>query len=709
MPSSRPRPFRRSRPRRCFPFAPLAASILVAAASACAPPATGTLHAPLDPFHLTDLKDFAAYRASSNNPDPDDNDDSARPIAGETIVLADLHGPGMVSHLWLTVAANEYAWPRLLRLRVYYDDSPVPSVDAPVGDFFAVGHGLERDVGSLLVRDSSSGRSRNSYWPMPFARGCKITLTNEGRRRMSNVYYHVDWQSLPALPPQTAYFHARYRQSLPAVAGKPYEILAVKGRGHYAGTVLNVVQNQPGWFGEGDESFFVDGEAKARIVGTGTEDYFNDAWTLRVGHGPYAGVAVADGTGMGSRMSAYRFHVPDPIPFTRSLRLEIEHKGWTYDDSGRVRSAFEERPDLLSSVAFWYQDGIAVDQPELPYGPRRWPHGNARQIEVEDSVADVKTQGGTATVERDVFWSKDLLLFKAGGPGASIEVPFDVPEDGRYELLAQLAHSTDYGSYSVQVDGKPAWDEKDLEHEPGSNTGSADRLDTYHTELYVAEDHLLTWKQLAKGRHTVTFTCTGKHPDSTGYSLGLDTLILSRIGAPEPDNAAAVALRSSRDAAALGRALATEKQAEARAAAAWSLGQMGEQAAGALKEITGALSDPDAVVRGLAALALRNLGPSARPAEAALIASLKDQETAVRMMAASALGAQKAAGAIDALIEACKARGEHVHVKRSLANALGEMGPEAARALPVLKELYEIPRVRWAAARAMRKIGGAPR
>ena len=142
---------------------------------------------------LSRLGDSTAWRSSSNNPDPASNDDSKRPIPGETVVLADLQGPGVVTHMWVTVAANEYGWPRLLRLRVYYDGSAIPSVDAPLGDFFAVGHGFERPVNSLLIRDSSSGRSRNSYWPMPFRHSCRITITNEGRRRVANLYYHVDW------------------------------------------------------------------------------------------------------------------------------------------------------------------------------------------------------------------------------------------------------------------------------------------------------------------------------------------------------------------------------------------------------------------------------------------------------------------------------------------------------------------------------------
>jgi hypothetical protein len=328
-----------------------------------------------DPFRLLEPKGFVARRASSNSPDPRSNDDSQRPIPGETVVLADLPGPGVVSHIWLTVAASEYGWPRLLRLRVYYDGSPAPSVDAPLGDFFVVGHGFEGPVRSLMVRASSEGRSRTSYWPMPFRRSCRITVTNEGRRRVANLYYHVDWQKLPA-PPD----------------GSPYEILSLRGRGHYVGTVMSVAQAEAGWFGEGDDLFYVDGEEKPSIEGTGSEDYFNDAWGLHVDQGPYTGVPVAEGTGLGSRMTAYRWHLADPVPFTKALRFVMEHKGWTFNADGSVKSAFGERTDLVSSVAFWYQEGIASDQPPVPYGPARLPQGNAAQIEVEAALADVRPQ-----------------------------------------------------------------------------------------------------------------------------------------------------------------------------------------------------------------------------------------------------------------------------------------------------------------------------
>ena len=389
-----------------------------------------------DPFRLTEPKNFEAFRATSNNEDWNSNDDSKRPIPGETTVLADLQGPGMVTHMWITIADNEYGWPRLLRLRVYYDGSPTPSVDAPIGDFFAVGQGFEAKVKSLMIVNSSDGRARNSYWPMPFKKSCRITVTNEGRRRVANLYFHVDWSKLPSLPENTPYFHARYRQSLPAPAdGSNYEFLNVKGKGHYVGTVLSVVQAEAGWFGEGDEFFWVDGAKKPSIEGTGSEDYFNDAWGLHVNDSPYYGVTVAEGTGLGSRMTAYRWHLLDPVPFQKSLKFDIEHKGWTFNTDGSVKSGFGERVDLMSSVAFWYQEGIALDQPPVPYGAARLPQGNALQIEVERDMAAIKGEKGKISMFPDLFWSKDVVVFEGEGPGSQVTIPFDVPEDGRLRAL----------------------------------------------------------------------------------------------------------------------------------------------------------------------------------------------------------------------------------------------------------------------------------
>src|SRR5262249_42923883 len=561
------------------------------------------------------------------------------PIPGETTVLADLEGPGVVTHLWVTVADNEYGWPRLLRLRVYYDGSATPSVDAPVGDFFAVGHGLERGVRSLMVRDSSAGRARNSYWPMPFRKSCRIAITNEGRRRVSNLYYHVDWEKLPALPERTPYFHARYRQALPAPAdGKPYEFLSVAGSGHYVGTVLSVVQAEAGWFGEGDDFFWGDGEKRPSIEGTGSEDYFNDAWGLHVDDGPYYGVTVADGTGLGSRMTAYRWHLVDPIPFSKSLRFEIEHKGWTFNADGSVKSAFGERVDLMSSVAFWYQEGIAQDQPAVPYGSARLPQGNAQQIEVELAIGAAKAEGGKVSVVPDLFWSKDVVLFEAAGKGSRVEIPFDVPADGDYEVYTELAQASDYGIYTVLLDGKPPAAPQ-LEHEPGADVRPQTEFDGYAYETYVGAAYQVGWPRLVKGRHTLTYVCLGKNASSSGYNLGVDNIILAKTG--EASWAEAAKLQPPR----------------APTGNASTLGQ--------------ALSDSDPVIRGLAALALREQAKDALPALPALISALQDVDPNVRLMSANAIAAigPYAASAVPQLIAAGSRNAEQVHVQRSIATA----------------------------------------
>ena len=625
---------------------------------------------------FSQLKDFTAHRSSSNSSLADWNDDSKHPLPGEALTIADLTGPGIVTHIWTTASGTEYGWPRLLRLRVYYDGSDVPSVDVPLGDFFAVGHGFERPIRSLVIRNLSDGRARNSYWPMPFEKSCRITLTNEGTRRLG-VYYHVDWEKVPSLPPNTAYFHARYRQALPAPAdGRPWVFLDTKGRGFYVGTVLSIVQAEPGWFGEGDDMFYVDGEKVASLQGTGSEDYFNDAWGLHVAEGEYTGSPISEGEGLGARMSAYRWHLMDPVPFTKSIRVEIEHKGWTYMPDGKVKTAFGERTDLISSVAFWYQKGIATDQPPVPYGSARLPHGNAQQIEVEKSVADAKAEKGKVSVSKELFWGKDVILFEGEGPGARIEVPFDVNEDGEYELSTQVAQAPDYGVYEILLDGKPVTG-RELEHEPGADIRTQTRFDGYAWDTYVGLDRQLGWLNLSKGRHSLTFVCIGKNPASSGYTLGVDNVILARTGAK-----------------------------------GWSAAASVSEPKLAARDVPGfvrALSDPDPRVRTLAALALEREGSAAAPALGALAAALKDPDPSVREAAARAIGAQgsAAAPAVPALAAACQVSGQPGAVVRACLYSLGSLGKVAVPALPAIRSTLDNPSAGWVAERAIQDIEAA--
>ena len=714
---------------------------------------------PLDPLGFPRLKSFSAYRSSSNNLYKDSNDDCKHPIAGETIVLADLQGPGIVTHIWVTVADNEYGWPRLARLRVYYDGHKTPSVDAALGDFFGVGHGYERDLNSLMIRNASYGRARNSYWPMPFRKSIKITLTNEGMRRMTSLYYHVDWQKHESLPEDIGYLHAYYRQANPPPAGKNYTILDIRGTGHYAGTVLNIIQTQVGWFGEGDDMFYVDGERAPHIEGTGSEDYFNDAWGLRVSDGPWTGIPVAEGEGVGARLTGYRWHVPDPVPFTKSLRVEIEHAGWTYNAGGKARSGFEERPDYFSSVALWYQKGVNEDLPEPPYGYARLPLGDAEQIEVENSIKDVTVEKGEVSVQKEVFWSKDLLFFKARDKGAKMNIPIDVPRDGRYEVIAQVAQSPDYGDYVATLDGKLTnsttltWGPLDV------LPPEAEVLHNYQPETYVAVDRRLGWHNLTKGRHIITFTCVGKDPLSSGYNLGVDDVVLSEVkdhpaelpagsttgATPAAPTTAAVyrgqaldhyvgLLRKTTggDQAAVIRSVgafgadaapAVEKLAgflpdsdsDVRGAAALALSEIGPPAAPAAPQVARLLKDPDPQVRGYAALALREMGRRAAPAIPALCAALQDPAPSVRMTAASALGSMgtTADSAVPDLIAELEASngseisGDDVQVMRNICYALADIGPGARSAIPALEKVQHL-RVKYIAQEAVNKIEGHP-
>ena len=706
-----------------------------------------------DSLGLTQLKKYSSHRVSSGNSYIASNDDSKRIMPGDTLVMADVAGPGMVTHIWLTVASNEFAWPRLLRIRVYYDGYKTPSVDAPLGDFFGVGHGSERNLNSMMVHDSSFGRARNSYWPMPYRKSCRITVTNEGDRIVPMFYYHVDYRTYPSLPSDVAYFHAYYRQERPARAGHNYEFLNIKGTGHYVGTVLSVVQTQLSWFGEGDDLFYIDGAKKPQIYGTGSEDYFNDAWGLRDSDGPWTGTPIAEGERLGSRLSAYRWHVPDPISFTNSLWAGIEHGGWTANEDGSVRSAFEERPDYFSSVAFWYQKGVNEGLPEPPYGRARLPFGNAAQIAVEDSLADVKTEGGKAAVQREVDWAKDLLFFEAQGQGAKMHVPIDIPEAGRYELVAQIAEAPDYGDYIALLDGQ----QTNLDTRQAATSEipfpGPEVFHNYLPEVYVAKDRPLGMFDLTEGRHILTFVCMGKDPHSAGYNFGIQEVVLERVppdeqpaqsasGARGPATAAGTVvyrgqplsyyiarLKNSppEDRAGMLRAIGgfgpdaatavilltnalSDESSDVRGAAAGGLAQVGSPAAAAVPELARVLADSAPRVRSVAAVALRNIGASSAPALPQLIAALNDPADYVRAAAADALGAigSGAQTAVHPLIQRLAAQHESNFVFDSVIYALGNIGRNAADAIPALKEMARRPRLTAPSEEAILEIEGKP-
>ncbi|MCI0514659.1 DUF2961 domain-containing protein [candidate division KSB1 bacterium] len=273
---------------------------------------------------------------------------------GKIFTLAEIKGPGAIQQIWMTPAGN---W-RFSILRFYWDGEIEPSIEVPVGDFFACGWGKFAQVTSLPVC-VNPGSAFNCYWTMPFRKSCKITMENLDDNRMT-LYYQINY-TLTEVAEDAAYLHAQFRRTNPVPYKEVYTILdGVKGWGHYVGTYLCWGSNSNGWWGEGEIKFFIDGDQTfPTICGTGTEDYFCGSYGFTVGDRyqpfttPYAGmpqVLAPDGLwNSQQRFGLYRWHVVDPIRFEKDLKVTIQALGW------RSGGRYLPLQDDIASVAFWYQ------------------------------------------------------------------------------------------------------------------------------------------------------------------------------------------------------------------------------------------------------------------------------------------------------------------------------------------------------------------
>ena len=313
---------------------------------------------------------------------------------GETRTLASIEGPGCIRHIWITMASRETAYPRRSVLRMYWDGSRSPCVEAPVGDFFGMGHGIIKNFWSLpLTMSPQDGRGFNCFFPMPFASGARLDLTNEGERRLV-FYFYVDYETYDRALENAGYFHAQWRRQNPTdgwgddsrrftqdpdyqrdvfftpnLSGEGnYVILEARGRGHYVGCNLNIDcfrQAKNDWYGEGDDMIFIDGDTTPTLHGTGTEDYFNTAFgPAEEFCAPYHGLPLTsgrEGWPYGGKHSMYRFHIEDPVHFRESLRVTIEH--------GHANHLSHD----YSSTAYWYQTEPHLEFPPLPPVAERLP------------------------------------------------------------------------------------------------------------------------------------------------------------------------------------------------------------------------------------------------------------------------------------------------------------------------------------------------
>jgi len=326
---------------------------------------------------------------------------------GDTATLAKIKGPGAIRHIWVTIACQDKYYLRKILLRAYWDGENRPSIDSPIGDFFGIGHGVAKHFISLPLT-MTCDRGFNTYFPMPFNDSAEVEVVNECDVPIRAFYYHIDYELYDKLDDNIAYFHAKWRRELVKPSktsvnldGKDnYLILYAEGRGHYVGCVMSVHGLRPGWWGEGDDMIFVDGEKwPPSLHGTGTEDYFNAAWGFnREFYGPYHGFPLKGPENWTGYHSMYRFHIQDPIVFRKSIRVTIEH--------GHAN----DRGDDISSVAYWYQVEPHVEFAPMPPAEKRIPlpppkpADILRDIMAEIREADITPQEGV----KYLYWLVEL-------------------------------------------------------------------------------------------------------------------------------------------------------------------------------------------------------------------------------------------------------------------------------------------------------------
>jgi hypothetical protein len=501
-----------------------------------APPPAGSMSADNPMMQLARPKNFSSARVSSFARNGLNLDTVPIPLGGEEVTIADIKGPGAITHIWTTYKGGG----RDLIIRFYWEGSEHPSIEAPIGDFFGVAMGFVAPMSSFPIQCTSFGRSRNCWWYMPFNKSAKVTLTNlrspdyyekgdvpveEGSvpiRHRNRIYYYIDYQAYGEPIEDIRYFHARFLEKDPAERGKPVKLVDIKGEGHYVGIVLGNRTRTPGWFGEGDDIITVDG--KLSFVGTGTEDYFCDAWGFRVHDEPFFGAPAFEGFEIGDGLSIYRFHIMDPIPFRKSFQFEIEHWPWISEWPNTGRGYY-------SSLGFWYQRGLHKPWPRLeklvsdePWDPTkgRWHISGAMEAEDLEILSFESRLGAGARPESQHLMPNQsgdhMLFFDSGGDGRfTVAVP--VEKEGNYIVKVHYLRAPDYGNVQLYVNGEAVGKPVDLFRA---------FVEMFPRPVWPPKEFLFPGIKLNAGLNRFTFSIQSKNTESGGYKCGIDCIVLEK-------------------------------------------------------------------------------------------------------------------------------------------------------------------------------------
>ena len=406
----------------------------------------------------------------------------------------------MITRIWITIDSRDPYFLRRIMLRFYWDDEMNPSVEVPVGDFF--GNGFEYTHYTSRYLGMSSG-GYYCYFPMPFNKNARIEVVNDTGEEVFAFYYQINvYQFEDPLNENTGYFHARWKRDLRTDYEENYVALDAEGKGQFVGLNFNGQPYRGSLFYlEGDEMIYVDGETEPSIQGTGMEDYFTSGWYFKDGefdtdfHGL---IQKDDGTG---RVSAYRHHIPDAIPFKKSIKVTYEHG-----------HANEQVADF-ATTAFWYQQ-----EPHKPWGPllkpglriplsRPVPEG---AYEAEEAVFDGNIEHKMEDMsDFGPDWSGLQQLLIEGEPGDEFELTLSQLREAKYHIDVYPTKGPGYGTFDIFAGNL--------------KVGS---FDGYEEKITPAEKFRIPDIEVEDGQLTLKFKIRGKNTLSKGYDVGLDAFIL---------------------------------------------------------------------------------------------------------------------------------------------------------------------------------------
>ncbi|BDD05828.1 hypothetical protein AUTU_33110 [Aureibacter tunicatorum] len=458
----------------------------------------------MDPFLLEHGKmvQLSSYDTTGGN------NDRINIHEGKTVEIANIDGPGVIKRMWFTTDSRDPYYLRRILLRFYWDDETEPSVEVPFGDFFGCGFEYKHHMAEY-VGMSSGGYY--SYFPMPFNKNARIEVVNQTGEEIFAFYYHINYFELDEkLPDDTEYFHAQWKRDIRTDYDDNFVALDAEGKGKFVGLSFNGEPYDNSLFYlEGDEMIYVDGEDFPSTYGTGWEDYFTGGWYFQEGpfDGPYHGVVVLDKEN--GRVTAYRHHIPDPIPFKESIKVTMEHG-----------HANEQKVDWSTTV-FWYQQEPHKPMEPIKKASLRIPLRRKVPNEAVDFFA-YKLEGAAHKVVDMSNYGPDWFNMQQievdGGNGAEFHVTIPEAYEKAYNIDLYTTKGPDYGNVEIYHKGKKI----------GAFNG-------YHDEVFPAE--IVSLEKLVPENQEIklTFKVVGAHPKSKGFKMGLDAAVFEpeRVYIPE--------------------------------------------------------------------------------------------------------------------------------------------------------------------------------